>query len=105
MLRRTIESLETERARDKANINRLQQEVDKLRIVSPKIKMSALSFGTSANALVVYLLCVAIFSKYFNTYSEYGFFLKCAAKVWKTNTVLCLRRMDLVLIRKPYMGK
>ena len=34
MLRRTVESLETERGRDKANINRLQQEVDKLRIVS-----------------------------------------------------------------------
>ncbi|XP_052789039.1 70 kDa neurofilament protein-like isoform X7 [Mya arenaria] len=32
MLRRTIESLETERGRDKATINRLQQEVDKLRI-------------------------------------------------------------------------
>ena len=37
MLRRSIESLETERARDKANINRLQQEVDKLRIVSAAI--------------------------------------------------------------------
>jgi len=36
MLRRTIESLETERGRDKAAISRLQQEVDKLRIVSTR---------------------------------------------------------------------
>ena len=36
MLRRSIESLETERARDKSTINRLQNEVDKLRIVSMK---------------------------------------------------------------------
>lgn len=34
MLRRSMESLETERQRDKTTINRLQQEVDKLRIVS-----------------------------------------------------------------------
>ena len=40
LLRRTIESLETERARDKATINRLQQEVDKLRIVSKQIHRS-----------------------------------------------------------------
>lgn len=33
MLRRSLESLETERQRDKTTINRLQQEVDKLRIV------------------------------------------------------------------------
>ena len=34
MLRRTISSLETERARDKDRINKLQEEVDRLRIVS-----------------------------------------------------------------------
>ena len=36
MLRRTISSLETERGRDKERINKLQGEVDRLRIVSPQ---------------------------------------------------------------------
>lgn len=34
MLRRSMDSIETERQRDKTTINRLQQDLDKLRIVS-----------------------------------------------------------------------
>ena len=43
MLRRSLESLETERARDRATIQRLQNEVDKLRIV--RISIYSYSHG------------------------------------------------------------
>ena len=52
MLRRSIESLESDMARANSEINRLQQEVDKLRIVSSAIICCRLVL------VILYKLCV-----------------------------------------------
>ena len=52
MLRRSIDSLESDMARANTEINRLQQEVDKLRIVSSAIICCRLVL------VVLYKLCV-----------------------------------------------
>lgn len=62
LLRRTIESLETERARDRERLARIQHEVDKLRVVSIYISLSgqglvnlcllgSLNFGISVSVI------------------------------------------------------